>query len=487
MAVCVALVMCVAALLAAPSASAASPNDDFADAVLLRGFPVESFIPDVRGDTSEPGEPNHAGAATGRSRWWRWVAPVNAHVAVDDCSSGFPAVLAVYTGATLGTLREVGSSRASPSCDEGGRVAFRARAGRVYSIAVDGTPDLGFDLLHVTPSVVVRIVPSASAKLSVRRRGGKTLARLVYRTPRSVSGNVVVKLERDARGGRFFTAEPLTFHGRVRDRVEPQLSPGRGCLNRFALLACVVPARARVLGPLLYLGNRNDLVARVRFRSATTRVFARRGNDTVVAGGLVSGGPGNDKLTAPSRFPGRLSGGRGDDQITGSRRRDVIDPGPGIDGVRGRGGDDRIDTRDGFIDFPECGGRGSALIDALDDYPRTCARVRRRGTARAIPERAILSSRGFPSVDTFKVDVICPLDGPRVCRGTVAVHGKQTVLRKRFALPRRGVRGTVRFPLDTLEQWRALNQRVRVIVRSRDRSGRRRAASGIFKPEVDIT
>jgi hypothetical protein len=437
-------------------------------------------------DTSEPGEPNHAGAAAGKSRWWRWVAPESAHVAVQTCFSGFESVLGVYTGPTLATLDEVGSSVRSPWCrgDAGGRVAFHARAGEIYAIAVAGYPDLVST--HVTPSILLDILRAASVSVQLRSDTSGSAARLNYRAAPTERNDITIGLERDAQGVSLFTARPRNWAGvTFGDRVEPQLSPGRGCSHRLDLLDCVLPAGARAMGPLLHLGDRGDY-ARVTFADEATRVFGGRGDDFVIAGGRIAGGPGDDKIRAPSGQPSDLNGGRGEDEITGSRRRDRIDPGPGRDEVSGRGGGDLITTRDGFIDLPECGGRGTALIDALDNYPARCTRVRRHGAARAIPVRVVHRERGWPAVTTFIVDLVCPRDGPRVCRGTVTVTGSHGgTLRKPFRLPRRRKRASVRFPISAAEV-RGLLPRDRVVVRSRDRNGRPRTAAGIFEPERDF-
>ena len=85
----VALTFAACALAAPVPVRAGSPNDNFANAITIKGLPVqfrslEGSLPD---DTTEPGEPDHAGAGAGKSRWWRWVAPESAHVAVQTCSS----------------------------------------------------------------------------------------------------------------------------------------------------------------------------------------------------------------------------------------------------------------------------------------------------------------------------------------------------------------------------------------------------------------
>src|SRR5216110_2970325 len=48
------------------------------------------------GATREPGEPNHAHLAGGRSVWWSWTPPRDGTVVIDTIGSAFDTVLAVY-------------------------------------------------------------------------------------------------------------------------------------------------------------------------------------------------------------------------------------------------------------------------------------------------------------------------------------------------------------------------------------------------------
>jgi len=55
------------------STGAGAANDDFGDAIALRG-PAGVTTGSNQGATAEPGEPRHAGAGGGKSVWWRWRA-----------------------------------------------------------------------------------------------------------------------------------------------------------------------------------------------------------------------------------------------------------------------------------------------------------------------------------------------------------------------------------------------------------------------------
>jgi hypothetical protein len=122
---------------------AAPLNDDFANREDLGvGFPVDversSF-----GATEEAGEPDLGGS--GHSIWFSWKAADSGFVTADTCQNGIGLrpEIAVFTGTALGALTEVGGSFASegPDCTSGGwgtAVTFKAIAGQVYAIGVDG-------------------------------------------------------------------------------------------------------------------------------------------------------------------------------------------------------------------------------------------------------------------------------------------------------------------------------------------------------------
>jgi hypothetical protein len=88
--------------------------------------------------TKEPGEPDHAGNAGGKSLWWRWLAPRSGRVLLQTTGTSFDSLLAVYTGTDLSNLVLVASN---DDPIEGGALAeviVEAQAGTEYHIAVDG-------------------------------------------------------------------------------------------------------------------------------------------------------------------------------------------------------------------------------------------------------------------------------------------------------------------------------------------------------------
>jgi peroxiredoxin len=115
-----------------------SPNDHFTNATVLTG--VTNFvIADNADATSEPGEPNHAGVTGGKSLWWSWQAPITGTFFVTTGGSSFDTLLAVYVGDSISNLEVVAEN------DDGdgfgvvvSYLVFRAIAGEMYRIAVDG-------------------------------------------------------------------------------------------------------------------------------------------------------------------------------------------------------------------------------------------------------------------------------------------------------------------------------------------------------------
>ena len=113
-------------------------NDDFAGALVLSGpfaFVTAQHNLDA---TKEPGEPDHAGSAGGRSLWYRWTAPANGPATADTCDGDFDTVIGVYTGDAVETLTEIAADDDSCERSGGSFAEFDAQAGQTYYIAVDG-------------------------------------------------------------------------------------------------------------------------------------------------------------------------------------------------------------------------------------------------------------------------------------------------------------------------------------------------------------
>jgi hypothetical protein len=113
-------------------------NDSFNNPVVLPGG-SPSIIGTTSGATKEPGEPNHAGNAGGRSIWYQWTAPGSSPVTIDTVGSSFNTLLAVYTGSSVSNLTLIASNDdiGAPTNLQS-RVTFTAAAGTTYRIAIDG-------------------------------------------------------------------------------------------------------------------------------------------------------------------------------------------------------------------------------------------------------------------------------------------------------------------------------------------------------------
>jgi hypothetical protein len=130
----------LAVCLPAAASAATPPNDSFASATTLVGAPIVTNGSNA-GATKQPGEPNHAGDAGGRSVWWSWTAPFTGSVIIRTTGSSFDTLLAVYTGDAVATLTVVAANDQDlldPLGGDTSRVKFDAAAGTVYRVAVDG-------------------------------------------------------------------------------------------------------------------------------------------------------------------------------------------------------------------------------------------------------------------------------------------------------------------------------------------------------------
>ena len=136
-------------LLGTASTAVAVPrNDDFAHARAVRaGTTVKG---NVNGATRQRGEPRHANSLAMRSVWYRFRAKRKVTLALGTCRTTFDSVIAVYTGRSLRTLREVEFNNNGCGGGGGSRVAFTAKPGRTYRIAVAGFTASGRFRLAVT-------------------------------------------------------------------------------------------------------------------------------------------------------------------------------------------------------------------------------------------------------------------------------------------------------------------------------------------------
>ncbi len=170
------------------SSAAAQSNDNFASRLTLSGAKATAVSNNL-GATREAGEPNHAANAAGRSLWWTWTAPTSGMVNFSTFpgSSGVtpPRTLAVYTGSTLASLTEVGSSndfvsyypqeflQPSTVAVTGTSLNMAVTAGTTYQIAVDATGTfLGID--DGTVVLSINAPPTVVSAASVNAVNGAT-------------------------------------------------------------------------------------------------------------------------------------------------------------------------------------------------------------------------------------------------------------------------------------------------------------------------
>jgi len=121
----------VAALFMALPLVAAPVNDDFLNALrlttsnaLLRGTNTAA--------TAEPGEPAHSPSGAQHSLWWKLTVGGHGFLTLRAQGSTFDHVIAVYTGATLNTLVQLGASSGTAQW-----CRVTVRPGVVHFIAVD--------------------------------------------------------------------------------------------------------------------------------------------------------------------------------------------------------------------------------------------------------------------------------------------------------------------------------------------------------------
>jgi hypothetical protein len=146
-------------------------NDSFSNRITLVGVPVTATGSNV-GATKEPGEPDHGGNPGGASIWWTWTASYSGPVTVTaDLTAPWgpvPALLGIYTGASVSTLASVASN--SPSIGDRAQVSLNAVQGTSYQIAVDGlygyTGNVTLEILPILPPSVSIVYPASGVTLT---------------------------------------------------------------------------------------------------------------------------------------------------------------------------------------------------------------------------------------------------------------------------------------------------------------------------------
>ena len=130
-----ALLAALLVLRTAEPASAAPPNDHFADASVIASVPFTT-VTDSGGATREPGEPFVQFPAP--TVWYRWAASSSGFYLADACGEFSSNDVGVYTGDNLFDLSRVSEfsfDDAGPGCLP---VKFKATAGTVYHLQLAG-------------------------------------------------------------------------------------------------------------------------------------------------------------------------------------------------------------------------------------------------------------------------------------------------------------------------------------------------------------
>ncbi|HXJ75452.1 MAG TPA: TlpA disulfide reductase family protein, partial [Candidatus Dormibacteraeota bacterium] len=140
-------------------AAAAPPNDNFANAIVLTGFP--NLTATNIGATAEIGEPAHAGEPASKSLWWKWTPPYAGSFSIVTSNSyitnrvQLDTTLAVYTGSSLTNLVKVAENDDTYYGEFGAtwsRLVFRAYPTETLMIAVDSIGAAGSIQLRISPA-----------------------------------------------------------------------------------------------------------------------------------------------------------------------------------------------------------------------------------------------------------------------------------------------------------------------------------------------
>jgi len=122
------------------------PNDDFANATVVRAIPFLDTV-DSSGASQQAGEPvPSCGAITGGTVWYRYTASATGSISASATTS-FPSVVAAYTGGAIDALTPVACSFAF------GPATLRAIAGTTYWFQVGS-------LFGTSPSLTFRLEPA---------------------------------------------------------------------------------------------------------------------------------------------------------------------------------------------------------------------------------------------------------------------------------------------------------------------------------------
>jgi hypothetical protein len=129
------------------------PNDDFADAVRIAELPfTDTVVTTAAG--SELGEPHPCSVPTENTVWYSFTPTRNTYLQANVLRSDWPAVLAIYRGDSLGSLKHISCSDADPESMLG--VVAKART-TYYFQASAGQGRLVFNLTLAHDAMLSRL------------------------------------------------------------------------------------------------------------------------------------------------------------------------------------------------------------------------------------------------------------------------------------------------------------------------------------------
>jgi serralysin len=315
-------------------------NDNFANAIVLNGFPLTVFGNNV-GATGQAGEPDHAGFSDPlQSVWYSWTAPTSGEFAITTVGTpltvitdpifgtialGLDTTLGVYTGSSVSNLTEIASndeflanSEFNLSSSVSG-VTFTATAGTTYQIAVDSST-----IASTFPGNVFLLDEGDFALNIARVTRGTAGANILNGSSNSdyiegLGGNDIIN------GNGGFDA---LFGGGGNDQISggsqsDAIDGGSGNDTIYGN-----GGNDFILG-----GNGRDLIFG---GSGNDGIDGGAGNDTIYGNGGIDallGGSGNDLIYGSADSEAALVGGDGNDTIYGNGGDDFIDGGAGSDTI----------------------------------------------------------------------------------------------------------------------------------------------------------
>lgn len=119
-------------------------NDSFSSAIVV-GIPGTASA-DTRAATTESGEPTPTCGIVGKTVWYRLKSPTTSSVTISTQGSTFDTIVAVYQGASLGTLSQRACNDqdpGQPSVPGTSKVTLTLNAGQDYYVQVGGALGVG--------------------------------------------------------------------------------------------------------------------------------------------------------------------------------------------------------------------------------------------------------------------------------------------------------------------------------------------------------